>query len=149
MTGTDATSRSSTSTPAALTPAMNARFSIRAARLESRDMMTVEPFFRLLAQAIATLALSSGVMSTLARPATPSRPKRLRAPRDSQTIDELIVAPASTVLNGYTFTPAPITAFSPMKHSSPSTEPSSQRALRRRSLARPTTAPRSRTPSAR
>ena len=116
---------------------MNARFSIRAARLESREMMTVVPFFRVLAQAIATLALSSGVMSTLARPATPSRPNRLRAPRDSQTIEELMVAPASTVLNGYTFTPAPITAFSPTKHSSPSTEPSSQRALRRRSLARP------------
>ena len=43
---------------------------------------------------------SSGLMSTLARPCTPSRPKSERAPRDSQTIDELTVAPASTVLNG-------------------------------------------------
>ncbi len=30
----------------------------------------------------------------------------MRAPRDSHTIDELTTAPASTVLNGYTFTPA-------------------------------------------
>ena len=73
---------------------------MRAARLESRDVMTVESFLSVVAQAMATRAASSGVMSTLARPATPSRPNRLRAPFDSQTIEELIVAPASTVLNG-------------------------------------------------
>ena len=43
VTGTLATSRSSTSTPAALSPAIIARFSIRAARLESRDVTTVVP----------------------------------------------------------------------------------------------------------
>ena len=66
-------------------------------------------------------------MSTLASPATPLRPNRLRAPRDSHTIEELTTAPSSIVLNGYTFTPAVMTAFSPTKHSSPSTTPSSQR----------------------
>ncbi len=96
---------------------------------------------------MATRAASSGVMSTLASPATPSRPNRLRAPRDSQTMDELTTAPVSTVLNGYTLTPAPTTAFSPMKHSSPRTTPSSQRTPRRMSVARPTTVPRSWTDS--
>ncbi len=49
---------------------------------------------------MASLVASSGVMSTLASPTTPSRPNRLRAPRDSHTIESLTVAPASTVLNG-------------------------------------------------
>jgi hypothetical protein len=44
--GTGATSRSSTLTPAALSPAMTARFSMRADRLASRDVVTVDPFFR-------------------------------------------------------------------------------------------------------
>ena len=92
---------------------------------------------------------SSGVMSTLARPVTIEPWNRLRAPRDSQMIEELTVAPASMVLNGYTLTPAPTTASSPTKHSSPSTEPSSRRAPRRTSLERPTTVPRSRVPSPR
>ena len=43
---------------------------------------------------------SSGLMSTLARPVTPDRPKRLRGPRDSQTMEVLTMAPASTVLKG-------------------------------------------------
>ena len=49
---------------------------------------------------MATRTASSGVMSMLARPATPWRPNRLREPFDSHTIEELTVAPASTVLNG-------------------------------------------------
>ena len=52
------------------------------------------------AHAMTSRTASSGLMSTLARPRTPSRPNRERAPRDSQTIDELTMAPASTVLNG-------------------------------------------------
>ena len=67
------------------------------------------------------------------RPATPTRSRSSRPP------------PVSTVLNGYTFTPAPSTALSPTKHSSPSTTPSSQRTPLRRSQARPTTVPRRRT----
>ena len=43
MTGTLATSRSSTWTPDALSPAIIARFNIRAARLESRYVTTVVP----------------------------------------------------------------------------------------------------------
>jgi hypothetical protein len=39
-------------------------------------------------------------MSTLARPATPTRPNSEREPRLSQTIELLITAPCSTVLNG-------------------------------------------------
>ena len=44
VTGTVATSRSCTSTPAALRPAIMARFSMRAERLESREVTTVVPF---------------------------------------------------------------------------------------------------------
>jgi hypothetical protein len=100
VTGTEATSRSRTLTPAALMPDIIARFSIRADRLESREVMTVASFFRVVANAIATRAASSGVTSTLARPDTPSRPNRLRDPRDSHTIELLMTAPPSTVLNG-------------------------------------------------
>jgi hypothetical protein len=39
-------------------------------------------------------------MSMLASPAIPERPNRCLAPRDSHTIDELMIAPGSTVLNG-------------------------------------------------
>ena len=49
VTGMGATSRSSTLTPAALRPAIIARFKARAARLESREMVTVEPFLRVVA----------------------------------------------------------------------------------------------------
>ena len=41
VTGTDATSRSSTLIPPALSPAITARFSMRADREESRDVTTV------------------------------------------------------------------------------------------------------------
>ncbi len=54
---------------------------------------------------MATRMANSGVMSTLARPLTPRRPKRWRAPLDSHTMEELMMALASTVLKGYTFTP--------------------------------------------
>ena len=80
---------------------------------------------------------------------TTDRAIKTRRKLVDQMIEELTVAPASTVLNGYTLTPWPTWAFSPTKHSSPNTEPSSQRALRRRSDDRPMTAPRRRTPSAR
>ena len=72
----------------------------------------------------------------------PVAAEQVARPRDSQTIDELTMAPCSTVLNGKTFTPACTTACSPMKHSSPSTTPSSIRAPRRSSLLRPTVQPR-------
>ena len=49
VTGTDATSRSSTLTPAALSPAIIARLSMRAERLESRDVMTVASFLSVVA----------------------------------------------------------------------------------------------------
>ncbi len=100
VTGTVAASRSSTLMPAALQPTMMARLRTRAARLVSRDVVTVAPFSKVEAQANERRTASSGLMSTLARPDTPSRPNSERAPRDSQTIDELTVAPASTVLNG-------------------------------------------------
>jgi len=98
--GTLATSRSTTLMPPAFRPVIIARLSIRAERDESRDATTVAPFLSDVAKASATLAASSGVMSTLASPLTPPRPNRLRAPRDSQMIEELMTAPASTVLNG-------------------------------------------------
>jgi hypothetical protein len=49
VTGTDATSRSRTLTPAALMPAIIARLSMRAEREESRDVMTVDSFFSVVA----------------------------------------------------------------------------------------------------
>src|SRR5664280_323970 len=110
VTGTVAASRSSTLTPAALQPTMMARFNTRAARLVSRDVVTVAPFSKVDAQAIERRTANSGLMSTLASPCTPSRPNSDRAPRDSHTIDELTMAPASTVLKGYTLTPALISA---------------------------------------
>ena len=145
MTGIDATSRSRTFTPAALSPAIIDRLSMRADRLESREVTTVASFLSVVPNAMATRVASSGVTSTLASPDTPSRPNRLRAPRDSHTIDELMTAPPSTVLKGYTFTPAVRTACSPTKHSSPSTTPSSARTPVRRSHERPTVVPRRRT----
>jgi hypothetical protein len=47
VTGSDATSRSNTFTPAELRPAIMARFNMRADRLESRDVTTVVPLRRL------------------------------------------------------------------------------------------------------
>ena len=81
-------------------------------------------------------------MSTLARPRTPRRPNSVRAPRLSHTIDDVTMAPDSTVLNGYTLTFGLMTASWPMKHSSPTTVPSSTRTWARRSVLRPITQPR-------
>ncbi len=149
VTGTVATSRSSTFTPAALQPTIIARFSTRAARLVSREAVIVVPLSRVEAQAMARRTTSSGLMSTLAIPRTPSRPNRDRDPRDSQTMDELTMAPASTVLNGYTFTPSRTSAWAPTRQPSPSTDPGSHRAPCRRSQDRPTTEPATRTPGPR
>ncbi len=93
VTGMDATSRSDTLTPAELSPAIIARFSMRADRLESRLVTTVASFFSVVPKAMARRAANSGVMSTLASPLTPEPENRLRAPRDSQTIDVLTTAP--------------------------------------------------------
>ena len=142
--GTVASSTSSTFTPARLTPPMTARFSARATRLVSRLVVTVAPFLSAVPYAVATRIATSGVTSTLASPRIPRRPKRVRAPRLSHTIDELTTAPFSTVLNGYTLTPGLMTACSPTKHSSPTTTPSSMRAWARRSVDRPITQPRRR-----
>lgn len=128
---------------------MIARFRTRAARLVSLDAVTVEPFSRVEAQAMASRRASSGPTSTFARPVTPWRPKRLLAPRDSRTMEVLTVAPISTVLNGKTLMPAFKTAAAPTKTSSPSTTPSSRWQPWRRSQARPTTEPSTRTPEAR
>ncbi len=87
-------------TPAALMPAIIARLSMRAERDESRDVTTVDSFLRVVAYARARRTASSGLTSTLARPATPARPNNVRAPRDSHTIEELTTAEFSTVLNG-------------------------------------------------
>ena len=100
VTGTVAASRSSTLTPAALQPTMMARLRTRAARLVSRELVTVAPFSKVDAQAMERRTASSGLMSTLASPRTPSRPNSERAPSDSHTMDEFTMAPASTVLNG-------------------------------------------------
>ena len=54
--------------------AMTARLSARAARETSRDVVTVEPFFRVVAQALASRTTSSGVISTLTMPLTPRGP---------------------------------------------------------------------------
>ena len=100
VSGTEATSRSRTLTPPALSPAIIARLSMRAERLESREVTTVESFLSEVAWAMASLVASSGLTSTLASPATPSRLNRLLAPRVSHTSEVLTTAPASTVLNG-------------------------------------------------
>ena len=91
---------------------------------------------------MARRTATSGLMSTLASPRTPRRPNSVRAPRLSHTIDDVTIAPDSTVLNGYTLTLGLITASWPMKHSSPTTVPSSTRTCARRSVLRPITQPR-------
>ena len=66
----------------------------------SREVVTVAPFSSVDAHAMASRTASSGLMSTLARPWTPVPAEQRPGPRDSQTMDELTMAPASTVLNG-------------------------------------------------
>ena len=79
---------------------MTARLRARAARDTSRDVVTVAPFFSVVAQAPASRTASSGVISTLTMPDTPRGPNRARWPRDSKITLVLTTAPASTVLNG-------------------------------------------------
>ena len=84
----------------ALSALCTARLRVRAARDTSRDVVTVEPFFSMVAYAEASRTHSSGVTSTLIRPETPRWPNSVRWPRDSQTTLVLTTAPASMVLNG-------------------------------------------------
>ena len=58
------------------------------------DVMTVASFFSVVAKAMATRMASLGVTSTLARPATPTRPNRLEPLAHSHTIELLMTAPA-------------------------------------------------------
>ena len=77
-----------------------ARLSALAALETSRDVVTTEPFFSVVAYALARRTHSSGVISTLTSPETPRGPNRVRWPRDSQITLVLTTAPASMVLNG-------------------------------------------------
>ena len=80
---------------------MAARFSIRAARLESREVVTVAPFGSVVAYAMATRIATSGERSTLAMPGHAVGGRRGSAsPRDSQMIEEFTTAPASMILCG-------------------------------------------------
>ena len=86
----DATSRSSTSIPAALRPDIIARFSMRAgaagvARGDDRGALAAGWCRR----PSRPWRPAPGVMSTLASPLTPSRPNRLRAPLLSHTIERV------------------------------------------------------------
>ncbi len=100
VTGTVATSRSVTFTPTELHPTMSARLMTRAALLVSREVVITDPFSNEEAHALARRTASSGLTSTFTMPSTPSRPKSVRAPPDSHTIDAWTCAPASTTLYG-------------------------------------------------
>ena len=78
VSGTVASSMSSTLTPDRLMPAMSARLSARAMRLVSRLAVIVAPFGIDVLYAIARRTTTSGLTSTLARPRTPRRPKSVR-----------------------------------------------------------------------
>ena len=104
------------------------------------------PLRSVVAYALASRTHSSGVTSTLTRPDTPRAPNRVRWPRDSQITLVLTTAPASMVLNGYTFTPADRYASASITHSSPMTAPSSILAAPITSVFLPTTQPRRVTP---
>ena len=59
--------------------AITARLSARAARERVADVVTtVEPFFSVVAKALASRTASSGVISTLTMPETPRGPNRAR-----------------------------------------------------------------------
>ena len=100
MTGTVASSMSSTLIPARLRPPITARLRARAARLVSRLTVTTDPLRSDVPKAAASRTASSGVMSTLASPRTPRGENTDRVARLSHTIDELTTAPLSTVLKG-------------------------------------------------
>ena len=99
-TGSGCASRSTTLIALAFSALCTARLSVRAARDTSREVVTVEPFFSVVAYALASRTHSSGVTSTLISPDTPRWPNRVRLPRDSQITLLLTTAPASIVLNG-------------------------------------------------
>ena len=86
--------------PERFRPPIKERFSARARRLVSRLVQIVEPFGNDVPYAMASRTATSALMSTLARPRTPRPPNTVRAPRLSHTIDEVTIAPDSTVLNG-------------------------------------------------
>ena len=69
VSGTVASSTSSTLTPERLSPPMIERLSARAMRLVSRLVVTTAPFFSDVPYAIASRVATSGVMSTFASPA--------------------------------------------------------------------------------
>jgi hypothetical protein len=79
---------------------ITARFRERAARETSREVVTVAPFFNVVAHAPARRTASSGVISTLTMPETPRGPNSARWPLDSKMTLLLTTAPASTVLKG-------------------------------------------------
>src|SRR5215831_14212720 len=146
-TGSGWASRSTTLIALALSAPCTARFSARAARDTSRDVVTVVPFFRVVAYALASRTHSSGVISTFTRPDTPRGPNSVRCPRDSQITLAFTTAPASMVLNGYTLTSADTYASGSITHSSPTTADSSILADRITSVFLPTTQPRSVVPT--
>ena len=87
-------------TPAELKPLIMARLMTLDIGSASRDVMTVLSLRNVVAYAMASLTPSSGVMSTLASPTTPSLPNSCEVPRDSQMMLLCTWAPESTVLNG-------------------------------------------------
>ena len=99
-TGSGTFSRSRTSMALVCSAEITARLSARAPREWSRAVVTVEPFFRVVAYAPASRTASSGVISTFRIPDTPRAPNRWACPRDSQITEVLTNAPASMVLNG-------------------------------------------------
>src|SRR5437660_2398720 len=94
------TRRSATFTPVELTPEIIARLIIRQADGDSRLATTRAPRFRAVPSAAARRTATSGVRSTLTRPATPSFPNSLEDARDSQIRLSWICAPDSTSLYG-------------------------------------------------
>ena len=148
VTGMGATSRSWIDTPVELSPAWTARFSMRALRLESRDVITVSPARIVEPYAMATRVASSGVMSTLEMPRTPVLPNKLRAPRVSQTIDAFDRGPRLDRLEWIHLHISCEMGALTTKHSSPMTTPGSALTPARRSQDLPTTVPVSDTPSA-
>ncbi len=99
-TGSGTFSRSRTSMALACSAEITARLRARAPREWSRAVVTVAPFFSVVAYAPASRTTTSGVISTLRMPDTPRAPKRCACPRDSQMTEVLTNAPASMVLKG-------------------------------------------------
>ena len=143
VTGTEATSRSSTLTPAALRPAIIARFSMRADRLESREVTTVVSFLRRRAvghgHPRGELGGDVDVGQAGDADAAEQRPGPARLPHDRGVDDGARLDRLERVdLDAR----RRARRRSPTKHSSPSTTPSSMRTRLRRSQERPTIVPR-------